>query len=603
MALATTPPSSSDENNSNNHAEKPILLPEQRNDSGIPAELLADELGDTGHTLSDGSGSHLTPAQAPSTGHTAPPEEPQALQPTPVAEQRRGLSTAPPVASEPAPQVSRDLDSEDIFADYEVNRTKFDEFQYQDKALNLSQYQGIGALSSEDVISKDYDKYYAHLEEKVVDVKTWLQETLSEQNRTEDIGIARKERGQKYVEMKTLLDQLLVRYFSGGAIVRNEDAATLSSMVINEMLGLGPIEPLWQDSRITEIMVNGPSKVRIEINGKLVTAKGVKFRDQDHLIETAQQILSPLGKTIDVAHPLEDGRLADGSRINVTHPVVGPGGPYLTIRRFPETVFSMKKLVEMGSMTEEMAVEIGNLVYHACSVVVSGGTGSGKTSMLNALSGCIPADERTVTIEDNLELRLHPDRDVIAMETRRSHQGERGNVTIRDLVRNSLRQRPDRIVVGEVRDGAAYDMLQAMNTGHEGSMTTVHANDAFGAIDRLVNLIAEVGELSSNQALSLISNGVDIIVSIGRFEDGSRRVESISEVPSRVTSVDGVSTLEPIPIFEFVQTDEAEDGTIIGEYRKVNDLSPSLIKKHRLDRKKRLSIEEIYLLSDQAPNS
>lgn len=512
-------------------------------------------------------------------------------------EHKSGLPVAPP------PQVGavksgdgRDLDEEDIF----TSRTdiKNDDFEYVDRTLNLNEYEGIGKLTAEEVISNDYDRHYARLEDKVVEVKTWLQEILNEQNRTQDIADARREKGAKYKEVKTLLDQLLVRYFAQERIVRKEDATILSSLVINEILGLGPIEPLWQDPRITEIMVNGPYRTRVEINGRLVTAKGVRFRDQEHLLDTAQQILAPLNKTIDVAHTFEDGRLPDGSRINVTHPVIGPGGPYLTIRRFPEEVFTVRKLVNMGSMTEEMAEEIGNLIYHACSTIISGGTGSGKTSMLNALSGCIPDDERIITIEDNLELRLHPSRDVVAMEARRSHQGDKGNVTIRDLVRNSLRQRPDRIVVGEVRDGAAYDMLQAMNTGHEGSMTTVHANDAYGAIDRLVNLISEIGELDSNQALSLIANGVDIIVSISRYEDGSRRVSTISEIPARVDAKDGRVSLTPIILWEFEQTGEDENNMIIGEYKRKHELSESFIKRHRLDKKPRLSIEELYKLSD-----
>lgn len=514
-----------------------------------------------------------------------------------LLEHKSGLPVVPP------PHVGavqsgdgRDLDEEDIF----TSRTdvKTDTFEYVDRNLNLNEYEGIGKLSAEEVISNDYDRHYARLEEKVVEVKTWLQEILNEQNKTQDVADARREKGAKYQEVKTLLDQLLVRYFAQERIVRKEDATILSSLVINEILGLGPIEPLWQDPRITEIMVNGPYRTRVEINGRLVTAKGVRFRDQEHLLDTAQQILAPLNKTIDVAHTFEDGRLPDGSRINVTHPVIGPGGPYLTIRRFPEEVFTVRKLVDMGSMTEEMAEEIGNLIYHACSTSVSGGTGSGKTSMLNALSGCIPDDERIITIEDNLELRLHPSRDVVAMEARRSHQGDKNNVTIRDLVRNSLRQRPDRIVVGEVRDGAAYDMLQAMNTGHEGSMTTVHANDAYGAIDRLVNLISEIGELDSNQALSLIANGVDIIVSISRYEDGSRRVSTISEIPARVDAKDGRVSLEPIILWEFVQTGEDENNMIVGEYVRKNELSENFIKRHRLDKKPRLTIEELYKLSD-----
>jgi pilus assembly protein CpaF len=521
----------------------------------------------------------------------------------PVAAHKRGLSVAPPQDLSKLKQTEdkKDLDEEELRAgivhDKDVNINQAED-------LNLNDYRGISALTAEDIMNKDYNMYFKHLEEKTIEVKEWLQDILSENNKTADIAEARKLRGPKYIEMKSFIDKLLVKHFAEKNTVRREDAGTLTAIIINEMLGLGPIEPLWLNSEITEIMVNGPFEVWVEIRGKLVRAKGARFRDRNHLLETAQQILAPLGKTIDMAHPYEDGRLVDKSRINVTHPIIGEDGPFLTIRRFPETVFTLKRLVENGSMTEDMAVEVGNLIHAGCSTIVAGGTGTGKTSMLNALSGCIPDTERIITIEDNLELRLNSSKHVVAMEARKSHQkGENGvgNVTIRDLVKNALRQRPDRIVVGEVRDGSAYDMLQAMNTGHEGSMTTVHANDPDGAIDRLVNLIGE-GDSSMNdaQSLSLISNGVDIMVTIARFEDGSRKVASISEIPSRIKSDGKQITLSPVILYEFVQTGVDENDKVVGQYKKVNDLSESIIKKHRLNHKKKMNIEDIYKISEES---
>jgi pilus assembly protein CpaF len=521
----------------------------------------------------------------------------------PVAAHKRGLSVAPPQDLSKVKQTEekKDLDEDELRAgivhdkDITIN---------QEEDLNLNDYRGISALTAEDIMNKDYNLYFKHLEEKTIEVKEWLQDILSENGKTTDIAEARKLRGAKYVEMKSFIDKLLVKHFAERNTVRREDAGTLTAIIINEMLGLGPIEPLWLNPEITEIMVNGPFEVWVEIRGKLVKAKGARFRDRNHLLETAQQILAPLGKTIDMAHPYEDGRLVDKSRINVTHPIIGEDGPFLTIRRFPETVFTLKRLVEKGSMTEEMAVEIGNLIYAGCSTIVAGGTGTGKTSMLNALSGCIPGTERIITIEDNLELRLNSTKHVVAMEARKSHQkGENsvGNVSIRDLVKNALRQRPDRIVVGEVRDGSAYDMLQAMNTGHEGSMTTVHANDPEGAIDRLVNLIGE-GDSSMNdaQCLSLISNGVDIMVTIARFEDGSRKVASISEIPSRIKSDGKQVTLTPRMLYEFVQTGINENDEVVGVYEKREELSESIIKKHRLNHRKRMTIEDIYEVSEES---
>jgi pilus assembly protein CpaF len=436
----------------------------------------------------------------------------------------------------------------------------------------------------------------------VLEVRQTIQDVLQNQNRTEAVGEARAERGEKYTAMRQEIDQLLTRHFATERNIRREDVPTVAALVANEILGLGPIEPLWLDPRITEIMVNGPEQVFVEMAGKLYFVQGAQFRDQRHLIDVAQQILGAINRVIDFAHPLEDGRLSDGSRINITHPAVGPGGPYLTIRRFPDTTFTIRELIDRNSMTEEMAVQIANLVASGCSTVVVGGTGSGKTSFLNAISGCIPRDERIITIEDNLELQLHPKAHVVAMEARRSNREDgAGSVSIRQLVRNALRQRPDRIVVGEVRDASAYDMLQAMNTGHDGSLTTVHANDALGGINRLVNLMGEA-DIETNRALSLIAGGVDMLVVIDRFpEDGSRRVVSVEEIPSRVNFENGEGHLEPITLFEYRQTGiEQVDGRdkVVGEYVKVNDISPDMIRKHRLDRKDVLDIEQVYKLSD-----
>lgn len=464
-----------------------------------------------------------------------------------------------------------------------------------------SRYKMLSNISVDEVLNAPYETTFKRLEPKVLEVKTWLQEYITESKLIEQVGQARASRGDDLLEMKKILDQILLKYFTNNPWGNQQDVSKITNLVLNEVLGFGPLEPLWMDKSITEIMVNGPEKIYIEKDGKLRRAHGIQFRDAAHLLELCQQLLGQIGKTLDVAHSKEDGRLSDGSRINATHPVIGPSGPYLTIRRFPEKIFTLRTLIETGSFTNEMAEEVGNLIFHRSSTIVSGGTGSGKTSMLNALSGCIPNDERIITIEDSLELRLHPDRHFLAMESRRSQQGDEsglGNVNIRDLVKNALRQRPDRIIVGEVRDGAAYDMLQAFNTGHEGSMSTIHANNPRAAIERLSNLIAQVGELSSDQALTLISSGVDLIVQVGRFEDGSRRVSEIVEIPSRVEVKDGKVHLEPRVLWEFQQTGVDENNKIVGSYKKINDLSEDFVRVHRLDKKRRLTLDELLELSD-----
>lgn len=824
-----------------------------------------------------------------------------------------------------------------------------------------ARYTMLSNISVDEVLNAPYETTFKRLEPKVLEVKTWLQDYITEVKLIEQVGKARASRGDDLMEMKKILDQILLKYFTNNPWGNQQDVSKITSLVLNEILGFGPLEPLWMDKTITEIMVNGPEKIYIEKEGKLRRAYGIQFRDTAHLLELCQQLLGQIGKTLDVAHSAEDGRLSDGSRINATHPVIGPAGPFLTIRRFPEKIFTLRTLIETGSFTEEMAEEIGNLIYHKASTIVSGGTGSGKalddntllptphgfvkmgdikvgdyvlseqglptkvtgkfaekekfeaytvtfsdgnvivadadhnwftydrkartslsrylaqatakfnshtrnefktvlpqvrttkeiaetlhtdsghlnhsilvsgvahfdvneankriidpylfgqwlgsgqkdkatlhaigeetiqafadaygidhtggseysvggdfsdkletlnvldnkhiptaylfapeedrrallagltdslgsvnrkgeieilsnadeifvdqvrtliqslgyivhkdtktptfvdhgelkkgetvyslmfvstqpvfrvankaekhklhflnplygkksdmryivsverldkeipmhcitvdadshlylasegfitthnTSMLNALSGCIPNDERIITIEDSLELRLHPEKHFVSMEARRGQQGEEntlGNVSIRDLVKNALRQRPDRIIVGEVRDGTAYDMLQAFNTGHEGSMSTIHSNNPRAAVERLSNLIAQVGELSSDQALTLISSGVDLLIQVARYEDGSRRVSEIVEIPSRVEVHEGKVHLEPTVLWEFQQTGIDSNNKIVGHYVKINDLSEDFVKVHRLDKKRRLPLEELLALSD-----
>lgn len=458
-------------------------------------------------------------------------------------------------------------------------------------------------LTADDLINHEWSTY-AHLTDAVVEAKTWLTDNLKANGQTQEVAEARAERGQKYDRMFSLIEHLLTRYFMQSGTVASKDTPVAIAMVANEILGLGPIEPLWRDKNINEIMVNGPYRVRIEnSHGRLIDVPGARFRDKEHLLEVCQQILTPINRTIDVANPLQDGSLSDGSRVNIVHNALAPKGPYVTIRRFPETAFSLRDLVEkFHSMNPEMAQLLGNFVGFGLSTVVIGGTGSGKTSMLNALSGCISPNERVLVVEDTPELKLHPDRDILYVQSRPEIQG-RGKVTIRDLVKNALRMRPDRIIVGEVRDFAAYDMLQAMNTGHDGSMTTVHANDAMGGIERLVNILSEGDEGNdARQTLSLIASGVDLFVTIKRYEeDGSRRCSGIYEIPNKVSiNQAGEVELVPIPLWEWVQTGNDENNKIIGHWEKKNDVSESMIRKHRLDHRRFRDIEEIYEESQQS---
>ena len=329
----------------------------------------------------------------------------------------------------------------------------------------------------------------------------------------------------------------------------------------NEVLGYGPIQPLLDDPEVSEIMVNGPKQVWVERKGKLVKTK-VTFRDDAHVMRIIQRIVAPLGRRIDEDNPMVDARLPDGSRVNAVIPPVAIDGPSLTIRKFAKDKLSVEQLIAFGSLTPEMAEFLRACVVSRLNIVVSGGTGSGKTTLLNVLSGFIPPDERIITIEDAAELQLRQEH-VVRLETRPPNVEGKGGVTIRDLVRNALRMRPDRIVVGEVRGGEALDMLQAMNTGHDGSLTTIHANSPRDAISRLETLVMFSGvELPPKAIRQQIASAVDLIIQIARLRDGSRKVVAVTEV----AGMEGdIVTLTDI--FRFEQTGIDVEGKVLGELK------------------------------------
>ncbi len=343
----------------------------------------------------------------------------------------------------------------------------------------------------------------------------------------------------------------------------------------DEMLGLGPIEPLRKDDSITEIMINGPQQIFVERLGKLQLTN-VHFHDDAHLMNIIDRILTPLGRRIDEASPLVDARLDDGSRVNVIIPPLSLIGPCVTIRKFSKTPFSVENLISFGTIDEKMAVFLRGCVKARINILVSGGTGSGKTTTLNVLSSFIPSDERIVTIEDAAELRLQQPH-VVTLEGRPANIEGKGQITIRDLVRNALRMRPDRIIVGEVRSGEALDMLQAMNTGHDGSLTTAHANSPRDALSRLQTMVLMSGlELPVRAIREQVSSAVDIILQQSRLKDGSRKVTHITEVQH----MEG-DTITTQDIFRFEQTGLDSDGKIQG-YFSPTGLLPGFLDKFRL---------------------
>jgi pilus assembly protein CpaF len=331
--------------------------------------------------------------------------------------------------------------------------------------------------------------------------------------------------------------------------------------IIDELTGFGPIQPLLDDPDISEVMVNGPKKVFVEKKGKL-TKSAVTFDDDDHVLRIIDRIILPLGRRVDADTPTVDARLPDGSRVNAVIRPVSIDGPSITIRKFKKDKLSIQELIDYGSLTPHMAEFIRACVLAHLNIVISGGTGSGKTTLLNVLSSFIPEEERIITIEDAAELQLQQDH-VLRMETKVPNIDGKGTVSIRDLVRNSLRMRPDRIIVGECRGGEALDMLQAMNTGHDGSLTTLHANTPRDALSRLETMVLMSGmDLPLKVVRQQISSAVDLIIQQTRLKDGSRKVTAITEV----VGMEG-ETVVMTDIFKFEQTGVGENGKIIGELK------------------------------------
>ncbi|MFQ3536796.1 MAG: CpaF family protein [Aggregatilineales bacterium] len=350
--------------------------------------------------------------------------------------------------------------------------------------------------------------------------------------------------------------------------ILQDEAITLSKtekeqlykQVVSEILGFGPLEPLLADETITEVMVNGPKNVYVERRGRLERVSTV-FENDDHVLRVLDRIVSPLGRRIDESSPMVDARLPDGSRVNAVIRPLAIDGPTITIRKFSKKPLTIEDLIRFGSLTKEIAEFLAACVQARLNMVVSGGTGSGKTTLLNVLSNFIPGDERIVTIENAAELQLQQEH-VVRLESRPANIEGKGEVTIRDLVINSLRMRPDRIVIGECRGGEALDMLQAMNTGHDGSLTTAHANSPRDCIARLETMCLMAGmELPVRAIREQIASAVDVICQQERLRDGKRKVVKITEIQGMEGEV-----ITMTDIFEFEQTG-LEGGQVIGRIR------------------------------------
>ena len=361
-----------------------------------------------------------------------------------------------------------------------------------------------------------------------------------------------------HTEVSRLVEELLLAENLPLSTIERD---RLVSEVNHELFGLGPLEPLLADPTISDILVNSHSNVYIERRGKLEKTS-IAFKDDEHLMRVIERIVSTVGRRIDEAQPMVDARLPDGSRVNAIIPPLAIDGPTLSIRRFGTDPLKMIALIENGALTKEIAILFEMCVKARLNIIISGGTGAGKTTLLNALSAFIPHDERIVTIEDSAELQLQQPH-IVRLETRPPNIEGRGEITQRDLVRNALRMRPDRIVIGEVRGGEAIDMLQAMNTGHDGSLTTVHANTPRDALSRLETMIQMTGMRLSDRAMrQQIASAVNLVIQVARLTDGTRRITSISEI----TGMEGETTTMQ-EIFQFERTGIDAKGTVMGRFR------------------------------------
>lgn len=360
-------------------------------------------------------------------------------------------------------------------------------------------------------------------------------------------------------EMEMKIKEIAAELLSEEHEIKPADRQKMIQELIDEVTGFGPINSLLNDETVTEVMVNGPHQIYVERNGK-VELTNLQFRDSQHVMNIIDKIVSPIGRRIDESSPMVDARLPDGSRVNAIIPPLALNGPTITIRKFSKDPFTIDDLIRFGTVTSEMATFLEACVKAKLNMFVSGGTGSGKTTTLNVLSSFIPDDERIITIEDAAELKLTQEH-VVSLETRPPNMEGKGEITIRDLVRNALRMRPERIVIGEVRGAEALDMLQAMNTGHDGSLATGHANSPRDMLSRLETMVLMAGmELPVKAIREQIAGALDVIVHQSRLKDGSRRITSISEVQG----LEGdVIVLQEI--FRFEQTGVDTEGRVIGE--------------------------------------
>lgn len=440
-----------------------------------------------------------------------------------------------------------------------------------------------------------FDKYEKSIEDGASFIRSELADSphaakiaAAEQNPTDD----------SYQDEAYYIVQGFVADFMSREMWRDTHRKIVSAMITNEILGFGRLEPLWRDRKIDEIVCNGPHDIQVEISGSLIKVPGCRFRDADHFMRLINKLYESIGKTVSALNPLVKGRLHDKSRMFVTHPIISPDGPNLAIRRHPEGFWTPEELVKFGSAPAEVMTDLGNLIYKGASVAVVGGTSSGKTSLLNSLTGFYKPGIRILTLEDNLEMKPNPKKFLAAaLECRAATSDSDSGVSMRDLVKASLQLRPDVLIVGEVTDDAAFDLAQALNTGHSGA-STIHANTAEAAIPRISSLIAQGGLATIEGSLDMIAAAFDIIVVTKHFPaDGSRKIVAIEEVGTTPVEIEGRLTLETKPLWRFVEHGLSDEGKVLGQWQKMGELSAKRVAQKNLNIDRSLSWEELKELS------
>lgn len=452
-----------------------------------------------------------------------------------------------------------------------------------------------------DILMSAPSDYFNKFDEDVAKTVRWVQTALAGKEMSDVISDAMQHPTDDAIQeqaFRTVIN-FTIEYMER-INYRGIEKEIVKTLVCNEIIGFGRLDPLWRDRRIDEILANGPYDVQVEIGGQLKRVPACRFKDESHMMILLERLFGAIGKSVTRSTPLVKGRLHDNSRMFAVHATVAPAGPNFSIRRHPEKYWTPADLVERGSGSPELMTAIGNLIYKGCSFVVIGGTSTGKTSLLNAMTGFYRKDVRLLTLEDNLEMKPNPNKLLAAAMECKPGAVDRPNdkgITMRDLVKASLQLRPDGIIVGEVTDGATYDLCQALNTGHFGA-STIHANSEFDGIYRIASLVAQSELVSADGALPLIAAAFDFIIQLEHFPiDGSRRIVSISEVaPYPVQDASGRQSLPLNRLWKFVD-DGLVDGVVTGHYEPVGQMSEIRTARRHLNIEKDLTWEELKELS------